>query len=112
VALLDLAAVVMPARYPDLLNDLLAVRIVPSALHGGDSVAGCFVGGGDTRTLLNIRYPEQVGPGPVPHALMQAEARVPERAGGLAAQLAIACLCRDRLFTDCYPRAVRLRADA
>lgn len=106
VALLDLAAVVTPARYPDVLNDLLAVRIVPSALHGGDSVAGCFVGGGDTRTLLNIKYPEQVGPGPLPHALLRPEARIPERAGGIAAQLAIACLCRDRLFTDSYRRAL------
>jgi hypothetical protein len=105
VAILDLAAQVTPVRYPDLLNDLLAVRIVPSALHGGDSVAGCFVGGGDTKTLLNIKYPEQVGPGPVPHALLQAEPRVPERTGGLAAQLALACLCRDRLYSDCYRRA-------
>ena len=107
VALLDLAYVVCPTRYPDVLNDVLAVGIIPAALHGGDSVPGCFVGGGDTRGLLNIKYPDAIGPGPLPHTMLQPTQRVPERLGGVAAQLALACLCRDRLFTDCYARALR-----
>jgi hypothetical protein len=106
VAIADLAHSACPGRYADVVNEFLAVRIVPTALHGGDSVPGCFVGGGDTRWLLNIKYPDAVAPGGLPHALLQRDHRVPERLGGVAAQLGIACLCRDRLFTDCYARAL------
>lgn len=106
VALADLAYSACPRRFPDIVNDLLAVRIVPAALHARDSTAGCFVGGGDTVGLLNIKYPEHTSADRLPHALLQRDARVPERLGGVAAQLTLACICRDRLFSDCYPRVV------
>ena len=79
-----------------------------SDLHAPDSATGLIVGGGGTVALLNIKYPDNWSADRLSHALLQQGPRVPERLAGVAAQLAIACLCRDRLFSDCYPRTAGL----
>lgn len=104
VALTDLAHVFVPERYEDVLNDLLAVNIVPMAIHSNDHPDAYFVRRiGQTRPLANVRYPEK-GADPIPHFGLQPTARTPELAGGPAVALALGSITRDRLFTDALVR--------
>ena len=106
VAVADLAYYVATDIYADIVNDMKAVGIVPTALHADDSAEAYVVAKiGATKSLLNIRYPDTVAASPLPHHLLQRSARIPERVGGIAVVLALACLTRDRLFSDCYARS-------
>lgn len=107
VVLADLAYYVAPTLYPDIVNDITAVGIFPTSLHA-DDVAGAYVVAvaDATRPLVNIAYPAAASATRLPHHTMQSEPRLPERLAGPAAVLALACLVRDRLFSDCYPRAL------
>lgn len=104
VALADASYALKLADYANVANDLLAVGIVPTALHPEDKSDAYIVGGAATRGLVNIRYPESLSITPLPHHALQAVPRVPEQAGGPAVPLALACVTRDRLFTDVLER--------
>ncbi len=109
-ALADLAYYVSVDTYADIVNDLKAVGIVPVSLHPADSAEAYIVGlNGTTKALLNVNYPEVANSTPLPHHLLQPTPRVPEQIGGPAVMLALACLTRDRLFSDCYPRQAQGR---
>jgi hypothetical protein len=105
-AIADLAYYVDPSLYSGIVNDMQAVRIVPTNLHGLDTAGAYTVADHDaTRPLINITYPEAVTTARLPHHRLQDTPRVPEKLAGPAAVLALACLVRDRLFSDSYPRA-------
>jgi hypothetical protein len=105
-AIADLSYYVDPSLYSDIVNDMQAVGIVPTNLHGLDTAGAYTVANHDaTRPLINITYPEAVANDRLPHHRLQDTPRVPEKLAGPAAVLALACLARDRLFSDCYPRA-------
>jgi hypothetical protein len=105
VALADAAYVFAPSLYPAVVNDLLAVGIHPTAVHAKDESAAYFLRGfSGTQALVNVRYPADAGTALLPHHALQTPARVPENMAGAAVPLALACLLRDRLFTDCLPR--------
>lgn len=104
VALADLAHVFVPERYEDVLNDVLAVKIVPMAIHPNDHPDAYFVKRtGQTRPLANVRYPEKISD-PIPHFGLQPTPRRPELAGGPAVALALGAITRDRLFSDALVR--------
>jgi hypothetical protein len=103
VALSELAYSFAPALYPDVVNDLLAVKIAPSVRHAHDTPPAYEVGKGAFTLLLNIRYPDRVGPTSLPHHASQGP-RLLERLDWWQALIAISCLTRDRLFSDCYAR--------
>jgi len=111
-AIADLAYYVDPSLYSDIVNDMQAVGIVPTNLHGLDTAGAYTVVEHDaTRPLINITYPEAVTSDRLPHHRLQDTPRVPEELAGPAAVLALACLARDRLFSDCYPRAAGSRCE-
>jgi hypothetical protein len=104
VALADLAHTFLPNRYEDVLNDILAVGIVPTALHAKDHPDAYFVDRtGQTLPLINVRYPETRDT-PIAHFGLQSTARIPEQIGGPSVPLALAAIARDRLFSDVFPR--------
>jgi hypothetical protein len=103
VALADLSHTFLSADYGDIVNDMLAVGIIPSALHPHDVPEAYRVGAGAVTPLINIRYPDQPWSSPLEHQRLQGP-RVLESSGAPDALLAMACLTRDRLFSDCYPR--------
>jgi hypothetical protein len=102
VALADLAHSFAPDTYELIVNDILAVGIHPAAAQALDGVDGYRVGTGAITTHANIVYPDHPSPGPLPHQRRDTP-RTCERLGVPEALLAIACLTRDRLFSDCYP---------
>jgi hypothetical protein len=107
VAVADLSYYAAPALYADIVNDLRAVGIVPTALHCEDTADSYVVARhGTTKLLLNIGYPDVRSASRLRHHDLNANPRRPEQVGGTAAVLALACLARDRLFSDCYPRFV------
>jgi hypothetical protein len=106
VALADLAYCFAPGLYPDVVNDMKAVGIVPTAVHALDLRDAYVVAKhGATKALLNIAYPDAVGATRLRHHQLQEGARAPESVGGVVVMLALACVARDRLFSDCYARA-------
>jgi len=104
VALADASYTLVPDDFADILNEFLAVRIIPTGLHAEDSAAAYLVGGGATRGLVNIRYPDTVTTAPLAHHAMQPGPRTLELACGPVGPLAISCIVRDRLFTDVLER--------
>ncbi|QAT84304.1 hypothetical protein EJ065_2732 [Corallococcus coralloides] len=104
VALADASYSLSLPDYPNVVNDVLAVQIVPSCLHPDDRPDSYIVGGAGTSPLINIHYPEALGTKPLRHHALQATPRIPEQAGGPATPLALACITRDRLFTDVLAR--------
>jgi hypothetical protein len=107
-AIADLAYYIAPELYSKVVNDMQAVEIFPTNLHGMDDPGAYRVAcQSATRPLVNIAYPESAAIGLLPHHELQSSPRVPESLAGVAAVLALACLARDRLFSDCYPRANR-----
>jgi hypothetical protein len=105
-AIADLTYYLDPSLYKDIVNDMQAVGIVPTNLHGLDTAGAYTVADHDaTRPLINIAYPEAATNDRLAHHRLQDTPRVPEKLAGPAAMLALACLARDRLFSDCYPRA-------
>ncbi|NOK34547.1 hypothetical protein HMI49_15205 [Corallococcus exercitus] len=104
VALADASYVLGLPDYDNIINDFLAVGIVPYAIHAEDSSDAYTVSKPGTVALVNIRYPDIRAAAPLPHHTLQALPRVSERAGGPAVPLALACLTRDRLFSDVLPR--------
>jgi hypothetical protein len=106
VALADLTYCLASGLYPDIVNDMKAVGIVPTAIHALDLADAYVVAKqGATRGLVNIAYPEAVGATRLRHHQLQEGARAPETIGGVVVMLALACVARDRLFSDCYARA-------
>lgn len=103
VVLADLAHACAPAVYPDIVNDLLAVRIIPTAVSPQDSPLGYRVGTGAVSPLVNVVYPDEPMASSLPHHNSLGPRHI-EALGHGYALLAIACLTRDRLFVDCYPR--------
>lgn len=104
VALADASYTLALADYAAIVNDLLAVSIVPTAVYPEDDAAAYVVGTGATRALVNIHYPDDLDPSSLPHHALQPHARPPEVAGGPAALFALACMTRDRLFGDVMQR--------
>jgi hypothetical protein len=106
VALADLAYCFAPGLYPDIVNDMKAVGIVPTAVHALDLPDAYVVAKhGATKALVNIAYPDAVGSTRLRHHQLQEGVRTPETIGGVVVMLALACVARDRLFSDCYARA-------
>lgn len=112
VVLADSSYALSLTDHPTVVNDLLAVGIAPTALHPEDKSEAYVVGGDATIALVNIRYPDALGAAALPHHALQQAPRVPERAGGPAVPLALACLTRDRLFTDVLLRLGSSQASA
>jgi hypothetical protein len=104
VALADSSHVFLPDDYPLIANEILAVRIFPEALHAKDVPEAYLVNAGGTQPLPNIAYPEEWSEQRLAHHALQSTPRVPEAQGGPAIPLALACVLRDRLFTDVLPR--------
>lgn len=105
--LADLAFVFAPELYPDIVNDLAAVGAVPTDLLVPDSGDGLILRAvtPGTKALIGPNYPSEVSDQLLPHHRLQLGTRVGESAGGVGVPLAVACLLRDRAFTDVYPRA-------
>ncbi|HET9684588.1 MAG TPA: hypothetical protein VFP15_10820 [Gemmatimonadaceae bacterium] len=104
VALADCAHAFLPDDYPLIVNEILAVRMFPEALHAKDLPEAYLMNAGGTQPLPNIGYPEVWSEQPLGHQALQAAARIPEVQGGPTVPLALACVLRDRLFTDVLPR--------
>ncbi len=105
VALVEAANEWLPSVYPDVLNDLLAVEVCPTAVIPKEIPGALFLNGGGTASLLNPVYPETSGTLPWHEhedwGLAQSIAAAPE------APLVFATACRDRLFQAALFRAVR-----
>jgi hypothetical protein len=104
VALIDFAYVFLPEQYELILNEFLAVNTLPATLHALDAPQSLTVQGEGIQSLFNIKYPPAPQNELLAHHRLQPTPRTPECVGGPVALLALACLARDRLFSDCYPR--------
>lgn len=96
VALIEVANKWLPCRYPDVLNDLLAVGVRPSAVISERFPRALFLKTGGTSALLNPDYPDSAGTLPW-HAREEWASRDPI-ATAPEAPFVFATACRDRLF--------------
>jgi hypothetical protein len=101
-ALADLAYYFARDSYSLIVNDLLAVRIVASQPKPHDIPDAYRIGPGAVTPLVNIQYPDHPLGTVLPHHVRSA-ARLAKTLGVPEALLAMACLTRDRLFSDSYP---------
>ena len=104
VAIADSAHVFLPDDYPLIVNEIGAVKMFPEGLHAKDVPQAYLMNAGGTQPLPNIGYPDQWSNQLLGHHALQPTARVPEAEAGPAIPLALACVLRDRLFTDVLPR--------
>lgn len=109
VALADLAYCFHPGLFPDIINDLKAVEVVPSVIHPEDSMDSMFLSRGGTTCLLNINYPDTHSNRMLEHHSLQPAPRILEEVGGIVLPLVVSTVVRDRLFSDCYPRVPFLK---
>jgi hypothetical protein len=104
VALTDSAHVFSPDDYPAIVNEIRAVKIFPEGLHAKDVPQAYLMNAGGAQPLINISYPDEWSNQLLGHHALQAMPRVLEAQAGPATPLALACLLRDRLFTDVLAR--------
>jgi hypothetical protein len=104
VVLADLAYCFCPRLYPDIVNDIKAVKIAPSVVFPRDTLQAMFLNRGATCPLPNLDYPDEVSTRPLRHHQLQAGPRKLEVAGGVVLPLVVSTLLRDRPFSDCYTR--------
>jgi len=112
VALADSAHVFLPEDYPVIVNEIHAVKMFPEGLHPKDVPQAYLMNAGGAQPLINISYPDQWSTQLLGHHALQGTPRLPEAQAGPAVPLALACLLRDRLFTDVLPRFPHPRAGA
>lgn len=104
VALIEVAAEWIPARYSEVLNDVLAVGLCPSAVVPVALPDALFLKNGGTRGLLNPKYGES--PSALAWHSEEKRAFSGSTIATMEAPLVFASVCRDRLFQGSVFHAV------
>lgn len=94
VVLIEAAATWCPSLYADVLNDILAVKTVPSTVVPVRLPDGLFLKSGGTGAVVNAEYADP----PVPLLWHTGEVRLPAHIDRAEAGILFASACRDRLF--------------